>query len=131
MASSLHSKKFPLSLLKTKGQLFDVEALFKSTRYGKAIPDDTPTLQAQALGAGKTSFENAATVFLLGLGTEQGLLPNMDEQAFEPDLIEAVLDLKNDDYSIECNHTIDGKNKLSKVVTQATDILLYGNILCN
>ena len=98
-------KGFPLSLIKTKGQLYDINGIFMSTtKLGKAISHDTPTLQALVLKSGKTSFENAVNSFLIGLGTERGLLPSLEENTFEPNLVNSVLDLRNSGHHIECNH---------------------------
>ena len=97
---------FPLSLVRTKGQLYDVEGLFKS--YTKLTKADTPTLNAKMLGTNKASFENAVNAFLIGMGTKQGLLPKMEEQVFERELIDSVLDLRNSGHRIECNHSEKG-----------------------
>jgi hypothetical protein len=43
------------------------------------LPKDAETLSPSFLGASKTSFENALTLFLIGMATDKGLLPNLDE----------------------------------------------------
>lgn len=85
MAASNRTKKaFPLSLLKSKGQLYDTESLFRRTDSGKHVTRDAQTLSASFLGTSKTSFENAITLFLVGMGTEKGMLPHLEDQYFEP-----------------------------------------------
>ena len=88
-------------------------------------------LKAESLGAGKTSFESAVTLFLIGLGTERGLLPSLEEQAFEPKIVDKVLDLRNSGHRIECNHKESGDHRLSRVVTQATEVFTFENIIYN
>ena len=108
MKLSRHKQAFPLSLIKTKGQLYDVENMFLATRAGQSLQtfkdEEENILKAESLGKGKTSFENAVTLFLIGLGTERGLLPSLEEKAFEPKLVNNILDLRNSGHRIECNH---------------------------
>ena len=101
----MKKKAFPLGLIKTKGQLYDIKGMFmNTTKLGKGILEETPTLKAKVLGSGKTSFENAVNSFLMGLGTERGLLPSLEENTFEPELVNSVIDLRNSGHIIECNH---------------------------
>ena len=84
-------------------------------------------MKATALGPGKTSFENAVTLFLLGLCTERGVLPNLEEHEFEPHLVKNVLEMQDRGDRFECN--LSKPN--TRVVTQATDVLMYENLITN
>lgn len=126
--SLLRRRPFPLSRLSTKGQLYDIEGTFRSQPIGKSVPYDAQTLNPQFLAEGKSSFENAASLFLMGLATERGALPSLEQAAFEPQLVKAVMDLRNEGHRIELNHNI---RRLSRVTTQATQVLAYENIFCN
>ena len=62
------------------------------------------------------------TIFLIGMATEKGMLPSLEEHSFEPQLVQSILDLRSKSHRIESNHQEDGSHRLSRVVTQATEI---------
>ena len=92
------------------------------------MKDDSQTLSAKFLAHGKASFESAASLFLMGLATDRGLLPSLEPNAFEPKLIAAVEDLRNDGYRIQLNQS---RFSARSAATQATSLLAFENIIVN
>ena len=115
--------------------MYNIESAFRQTKYAKQIPreslDKKETLNPDILGPAKASFENALSLFLMGLATERGLMPNLEPHRFESELVSACLALRKKGYVIESNNSKDLEKRLSRVTTQATQVFLSENIICN